>query len=203
MWLIGLIASVAVLASVAKCSPGTTVRTPAEVAATDPMVVGLNSAVAAQSPPALEPLNDASVRTGFADMNTSFAAEGLSGAMIYSQNCYEALSRSFSWRRLDVCGAADVKAVATVPEEDVPELAKEIAYFQSEVAAARYLGAATGGGTSTENADARLEKMQARLPVSKARSDPSNGVENEASGNSTSDDGSNIGAVDEGFEVVT
>jgi hypothetical protein len=82
-----------------------------------------------------------------------------------SMNCFDDLSRSFSWRHLDACGAADLKAVRSVPEGDAAGLEKEIAYFQSEVAAARYLGAATGAGESAESADGRLAKMQERLPA--------------------------------------
>ncbi len=100
-------------------------------------------------------------------MGKAFASEGLSGSMIYSQNCYDALSHAFSWRLLDTCGAADLKGVASVPEDQVNGMEKEIAYFQSEVAAARYLGATTGAGASADDADVRLAKIQQRVPQTK------------------------------------
>lgn len=163
-WLIAFIGAAVVAGNLSKCSSGSN-RTPAQVADSDPAIRTLRSAVAAQSPPPVQPLSGAGVKVGSSDMGQAVAAEGLSGAMIYSQNCFDDLSRSFSWRHLDTCGAADLMAVRSVPEGDAAGLEKEIAYFQSEVAAARYLGAATGAGEPAESADGRLAKMQERLPA--------------------------------------
>lgn len=168
-WTIVIIGTLVVLANVSKCS-STSPRTPAEVAASDPVIKTLTSSVAAQTPPAVQPLSSPAVREGFAEMGKAFASEGLSGSMIYSQNCYDALSHAFSWRLLDTCGAADLKGVASVPEDEVSGVEKEIAYFQSEVAAARYLGATTGAGASAEDADTRLIEIQQRLPQAKRSS---------------------------------
>lgn len=168
-WTIGIIGTLVVLVNVSKCS-STSPRTPAEVAASDPAIKTLTSSVAAQTPPAIQSLSSPAVREGLAEMGKAFASEGLSGSMIYSQNCYDALSHAFSWRLLDTCGAADLKGVASVPEDEVSGMEKEIAYFQSEVAAARYLGATTGAGASAEDADTRLVEIQQRLPQAKRTS---------------------------------
>ncbi|WP_156360977.1 hypothetical protein [Sphingomonas sp. Leaf257] len=165
-WTIGIIGTLVVLVNVSKCSL-TSPRTPAEVAASDPAIKTLTSSVAAQTPPAVQPLSSPAVREGIAEMGKAFASEGLSGSMIYSQNCYDALSNAFSWRLLDTCGAADLKGVASVPEDEVNGMEKEIAYFQSEVAAARYLAATTGAGASADDADTRLAEIQRRVPPAK------------------------------------
>ena len=165
-WTIGIIGTLVVLVNVSKCS-STSPRTPAEVAASDPAIKTLTSSVAAQTPPAVQPMSSPAVREGLAEMGKAFASEGLSGSMIYSQNCYDALSHAFSWRLLDTCGAADLKGVASVPEDEVNGMDKEIAYFQSEVAAARYLGATTGAGASADDADTRLAEIQRRVPPAK------------------------------------
>jgi hypothetical protein len=73
-------------------------------------------------------------------------AEGMSGAMIFSQNCYDALSRSFSWSKLDVCGAFDRLAVDAIDTADTQGLAAETEYFGSEAAAGRYLTVAVKAG---------------------------------------------------------
>ena len=168
-WTIGIIGTLVVLVNLSKCS-STSPRTPAEVAASDPAIKTLTSSVSAQTLPAVQPLSSPAVREGFAEMSKAFASEGLSGSMIYSQNCYDALSHAFSWRLLDTCGAADLKGVASVPEDEVSGMEKEIAYFQSEVAAARYLGATTGAGTSADDADMRLIEIQQRFPQAKRTS---------------------------------
>lgn len=166
VWTIGIIGTLVVLVNMSKCS-STSPRTPAEVAASNPSIKTLTSSVAAQTLPAVQPLSSPAVREGIVEMGKAFASEGLSGSMIYSQNCYDALSHAFSWRLLDTCGAADLKGVASVPEDEVNGMEKEIAYFQSEVAAARYLGATTGAGAQADDADTRLAEIQQRVPPAK------------------------------------
>jgi hypothetical protein len=51
-------------------------------------------------------LDAPSVRKAKRHLDAVIGAEGLSGAMIYSQNCYDALSRAFSWAKLDQCGVS-------------------------------------------------------------------------------------------------
>ena len=166
-WLIAIVGGLFLIGNISKCSSSTPMTSAADVAVSDSTIKTLNSAVAAQTPHPIEALNAAGASIGFANMRKAVSAEGLSGAMIYSQNCYDALSRAFSWRRLDVCGAADLKAIESVPEDDIAAMSREIAYFQSEVAAARYLGAVTGAGASATEADERIAAMEASLPAAK------------------------------------
>src|SRR3546814_19566515 len=86
--------------------------------------------------------------------------------MIYSENCYDALSHKFDWSKLDTCGAFDQAAVHAADTTDLTGLSKEASYFQSEVAAGRYLAAATAAGAEAEAADQRLAARQAKVPVS-------------------------------------
>jgi hypothetical protein len=133
----------------------------------------LTAAVAAQSPPPVQRLDHASVALGIKHLRLAERAEGLSGAMIYSQNCYDALGRHFTWARLDICGAADLLAVRSLPETDTAGLENELTYFDSETAAGRYLAAATGAGEGAGEADKRLGQLQGKIassaPVVRAR----------------------------------
>jgi hypothetical protein len=125
----------------------------------------------------VEPLAPAAVKLGASHLRAALSAEGMSGAMIYSQNCYDALTRDFSWSKLDKCGAVDMLSVRAVSSLDAEGLAAEITYFEPEAAAGRYLAAATKAGQDTAAADSRLEGLQrlaerAPLPVKKAVSKP-------------------------------
>lgn len=122
----------------------------------------MSNAIAAQAPPPAEPLSIASANRGAAHLRLAVGAEGLSGAMVYSQNCYDALSRDFSWAKLDQCGGADMLAVRSIESADTAALTGEAAYFESEAAAGRYLAAATGAGLPAPEADARLGQLQHR-----------------------------------------
>jgi hypothetical protein len=123
----------------------------------------VSAAIAAQSPAPVEPLNRASVDRGVAHLRVAVGAEGFPGAMIYSQNCYDALSRQFSWAKLDVCGAFDMLAVRSTPDTETSGLDNETRYFESETAAGRYLAAATGAGEDVAKADTRLSQLQSRV----------------------------------------
>jgi len=122
----------------------------------------MSNAIAAQSPPPPEPLSAASITRGTGHLRLAVTAEGFSGAMIYSQNCYDALGRAFTWAKLDVCGAFDMLAVRSITDADTGGLANESDYFQSEAAAGRYLAAATGAGEPAPEADQRLSQLQTR-----------------------------------------
>jgi hypothetical protein len=123
----------------------------------------MGNAIAAQTPSPVEPLSPASVTRGVAHLRLAFSAENFSGAMIYSQNCYDALTRQFTWAKLDQCGASDTLAVRSLLEADPTGLDNETAYFQSETAAGRYLAAATSAGEPAGEADTRLSALQARV----------------------------------------
>jgi hypothetical protein len=83
--------------------------------------------------------------------------------MIYSQNCYDALGRKFTWSKLDACGAFDAEAVLAVGEDETTEGGAETAWFQSETAAGRFLKAAIAAGEPADEADARWSDLQARV----------------------------------------
>jgi hypothetical protein len=122
----------------------------------------MGNAIAAQGPPPIQPLSEVSVGRGISHLRLAVSAEGFSGAMIYSQNCYDALTRKFSWAKLDQCGGADMLAVRSIENIDTAEFSSESAYFQSEAAAGRYLAAATGAGQPPTEADTRLSQLETR-----------------------------------------
>lgn len=124
----------------------------------------MSASIAAQNPPpAPAALDQSSIRSGVAHLRIAFEAEGFSGAMIYSQNCYDALGRQFSWTQLDRCGAFDVLAARSIETAEPGDLATETDYFQSEAVAGRYLAAATGAGQEPSAADNRLANLQDRV----------------------------------------
>lgn len=122
----------------------------------------VSAGIAAQTPPPPQPLSAVGVSRGMAHLRLAAAAEGFAGAMVYSQNCYDALGHQFTWAKLDTCGAFDMLAVRSMANADTSALTSEIAYFQSETAAGRYLAAATGAGEPAAEADGRLSQLQAR-----------------------------------------
>lgn len=114
-------------------------------------------------PPAPQPFNLASARLGFRHFKLAVADEGVTGAMVYSQNCYDALNRTFSWSKLDVCGAFDMEAVQRF-QDDADVSSDQSNYFAPETAAGRYLAAATGAGEAPAEADHRLAAVQYQVP---------------------------------------
>jgi hypothetical protein len=152
------------------------------------MDANISAAVEAQgTPPVVAPLSSAGVTRGTSHLRLAFEAEGFPGAMIYSQNCYDALSRKFSWEKLDSCGAFDMLAVPAVIDADITGLQREPAYFESEAAAGRYLAAATGAGEEAPRADQRLADIQAKvarlrplIEASPAEDDEANAVDEPA-----------------------
>src|SRR4051812_21645772 len=69
-----------------KCSPPNTTGNSASFVDSN-----VSNGIAAQTPPPLQPLSAAAVNRGVAHFRLVVSAEGLSGAMIYSQNCYDSL----------------------------------------------------------------------------------------------------------------
>lgn len=120
----------------------------------------------------VQPLAPPAVKLGGVHLKAALNAEGVSGAMIYSQNCYDALTHDFTWSKLDRCGAVDLLSVRAASSLDAEGLGAEVTYFESEAAAGRYLAAATKAGQDAAAADARLEELRrltdrAILPVRK------------------------------------
>lgn len=122
----------------------------------------MGNAIAAQASAPVEPLSETGVGRGMSHLRLAVRAEGFSGAMVYSQNCYDALAREFTWAKLDQCGGADMLAVRSIENADTSELGSEAGYFESEAAAGRYLAAATGAGEPAADADTRLNQLQSR-----------------------------------------
>lgn len=176
--------------AISKCSPSSKPQN-ASAISNNLLDSNLKSAVAAQTPPPVEPLSLKRVKAGQSDFKVADAAEGLSGDMIYSQNCYDALSTEFSWSGLDTCGAFDMRAVASADDADSTLLGKEVAYFEAEAAAGRYLAAATGAGENPDKADQRLSKLQDRI----ARSIPES-QQNATGDSGLADVGNDIGQAD-------
>ncbi|QDZ06379.1 hypothetical protein FPZ24_01910 [Sphingomonas panacisoli] len=165
-------AVIAVLASLGKCSHTASSNAAAPMNSVSDT---LANSISAQDLPPVQPLSKAAVRRGIGHYRVAFTAEGLSGAMIYSQNCYDALARTFSWAKVDSCGAFDMMTIKSMPEEDQPDLSKEISYFDEETAAGRYLKAVTSAGETTDGADKRLSDLQAsvaKVPVPKPTATP-------------------------------
>lgn len=158
--LVGLV----VLVNLGKCSPNDGTANSSSAIDTNQFSDTVSNAVAAQDAPPVQPLSPGSVRRGIGHFRSALKAEGLSGAMIYSQNCYDSLARAFTWAKLDQCGAFDMMAANAVPESDTTGLLKEADYFASEAVATRYLGAATGAGEEASDADQRLSAVQNRVP---------------------------------------
>lgn len=151
-----------------KCSgPSSTTPNVAELATQAPEVI--STAVATATIPPVAPLSSAATRKGTKHVRL-IAVEGLAGEMIYSQNCYDALTRNFSWAKLDTCGAFDIAAADLAAEAETSGSIAENAWFQSETAAERYLKAATSAGEAPEEADVRLGDLQAA--VSRLRPSP-------------------------------
>lgn len=184
--ILAVIAVVCVVAlTTSKCSPsGTSNGAVTEENNTAQRAIG--TAIAAQVPPEVAALSLTSIKKGEAHLKAALVA-GLPGEMIYSQNCYDALSRQFSWKKLDVCGAFDLAAVQALGDDEAPGFEKEAAWFQSEAAAGRYLKAAVSAGEDSSEADVRLNDLEAR--VSKVRVPAANdSTSNEVEG--SDDDGS-------------
>jgi hypothetical protein len=130
---------------------------------TTPMGATTSGNMAAPAQVQYEELRPGSVQRGQAHLRLASQNEGLTGARIYSENCYAALTRSFSWARLDQCGAADLAAARLAASAPPAASAADIAHFEPETAAGRYLRAATGAGATAEVADQRLSALQGLL----------------------------------------
>ncbi|WP_206240449.1 hypothetical protein [Novosphingobium terrae] len=152
-------------------------------AATDVAQNAIGSAIDAQTAqgvPIVTPLSKSDVQIGMSHLRQVAKAEGLAGEMIYSQNCYDALSRHFTWPKLDQCGAFDLGAAQSLGDGTATGFDKEIAWFQSEAAAGRYIKGATAAGEEAEKADVRLNDLQTRVtaghPVGFKGEQPAGGI---------------------------
>ena len=104
------------------------------------------------------PLNKIAVKRGQTQMKLVVGLDLSGAAKIFSQNCYDALSRKFDWHQLDRCGGFDATA-GRWTEDHLAVTGAEADWFQSESAAARYLNAATSNGLPPSEADIRWEAI--------------------------------------------
>ena len=81
-------------------------------------------------------------------------AEGFSGAMIYSQNCFASLDGRFSWSKLDQCEAFDSLAQVAMSESE--DAGSEATYFDKDAVESRFT-------TSASQHQAEANSMRAHL----------------------------------------
>lgn len=110
--------ALAALAGIAKCSSDSPTQQQTSAIMTE-APEAIASSIATQSPEPPAALSEASVRKGAQHLAVA-AREELAGEMIYSQNCYDSLSRHFSWPKLDRCGAFDLAAVEALGDQCSP-----------------------------------------------------------------------------------
>jgi len=155
----GAIAAVALLISQL---PSASQKAGSQRNATNLAPQAIATALATDTIPPVQALSAAAVRKGVRHLGLAMS-EGLPGEMIYSQNCYDALTRHFTWAKLDICGAFDIAAANELGDNEAKAFEAEIAWFQSEAAAGRYLKAATAAGELADEADTRLDTLQTRV----------------------------------------
>lgn len=158
----GCIAAVALIGLLIVVSTCSTEKSKTAQSFTSPTLSQQIDAMEPPSPAPVPEFDPAAVDASSGQFAKVTNAEGMSGAMIFSQNCYDALSRSFSWSKLDLCGAFDRLAVDAIDTADTEGLSAEVEYFGSEAAAGRYLAVAVKAGEEAGKADLRLEELQRR-----------------------------------------
>jgi hypothetical protein len=98
-------------------------------------------------------------------------AEGFPGAMVYSQNCFESLTRSFSWAKLDQCEAFD--ALAQVAISESAEVGTEGSYFNKDALQSRFTVVALARHADPGSSEAHISKLMqvalARIPDLESR----------------------------------
>ncbi|WP_156022183.1 hypothetical protein [Sphingomonas sp. UNC305MFCol5.2] len=151
---------IGLVAMVAMCSAPKEDKTAQSFAS--PSLTNQIETMATPTPAPVAPLSAASIQMASRHLAAVARTEGLSGAMVYSQNCYDALTRAFSWRKLDQCGGFDMLAAGTIETADTEGLDAEVAYFEPEAAAGRYLAVAIKAGDEASDADERLEALKRR-----------------------------------------
>lgn len=122
-----------------------------------PEPVAASSPAVAVPAPALPPVEPVVIRRADRHAELAVGAEGASGAMVYSVNCWAGVARSFSLAALDRCGAFD--ALARRVRMDPSEFAAEAAWFEAGAANERYLAAVKAGGVDTVAAGERHARV--------------------------------------------
>jgi hypothetical protein len=107
------------------------------------------------------PLDASAVNVGAGQLKLVAALDLPGSRQIFSQNCYDSISKKFDWHQLDRCGGFDALAVRWIETRTVGE--SELEYFQSEAAATRFLSAATANGLAGGEADVRWANLEASV----------------------------------------
>lgn len=84
-------------------------------------------------------------------------SEGFAGAMTYSQSCFRSLEVSFSWRKLDQCGAFDALTTLAISQSD--GFQPEATYFNSAASAERFTQWADKERVDPQMAQAHLDEL--------------------------------------------
>lgn len=164
-WIIAGVIGVGVVASVVGSGNDRPAADP--VTSTDFETSADNLLAPTQPEPPL-PLDKSAVKRGQTQLKLVAGLDLSGAAKIFSQNCYDAVSRKFDWHQLDRCGGFDATA-GRWTEDHLTVTTDETNWFQSESAAARYLNAATSNGLSPSEADIRWEAIElASSTVSRA-----------------------------------
>jgi hypothetical protein len=125
------------------------------------------------------------------------AIDDPASATIYSRNCYAALGETFSWAKLDRCGEFDAIVAEHAMADEYSGSTSDLAYFESEAAAQRYLTAGTGHGGVSSLMDVRWNSVTdfARGYTRKALAAAAvRDAARDAALNAQSADGSEVGA---------
>lgn len=89
----------------------------------------------------LPAVNAASVDRAARHLKLALDSEGFPGAMIYSQNCFQSLSRQFSWAKLDQCEAFDALAQLAISQSQM--IGPEATYLGKAEVEGRFTKAAS------------------------------------------------------------
>jgi hypothetical protein len=155
--LVGVIIALAIAGS--NCSKRAAPATDTASDSSD-FALGNNDAAAAPDPPL--PMDGSAVQRGAQHMKLVARLASPGTAQIYSQNCYDALAQAFDWHQLDRCGGFDAMTLRWL-DVTTDVTAEELAWFQPETVAGRYLAAASAHGQLPDQADARWAGLEARV----------------------------------------
>lgn len=105
----------------------------------------------------LPPVDDRAVARAIGHLKLALDAEGFSGAMIYSQNCFASLTSRFSWTKLDQCEAFDALAQLAISQSD--ESGTETTYFTKDAVQSRFTTIASQHQGEVESTQSHLSDL--------------------------------------------
>lgn len=100
-------------------------------------------------------LASADLRLGKSAFAKIMGTADAASAVIYSKNCYAAVADTFTWTKLDRCGAFDAMAAQQLLSDGFAGTTEDAAYLESESAAQRYLSAGISHGAVAAMMDDR------------------------------------------------